>query len=494
MTDDEDDGWGDDAGEGEDDWGSDDGGDDWGQSGSDAPDEKQDVRIEIENKFYEAEGERRSDPAAALEKFVECVNLVNDLEKKNAAELGPDEYTRRFTSLKYIVLIQFKLQQFDEMKERLLEMLSHASEVTSNDSLYALDTVLTTLGESDNSKVLFSVYTVTLDALKKMPDRQRMYFQIAMKLAKEYRKAKDWDKCQALLDECREMNTTASGEDDRSKGSALLEVYACEMQMLTEKGEKNNPRMTDLFERTQRLVADVNDPKVMSVIKECWGRMFASQGKWDRAYDEFYTSFECYNASGNPNLKQILKYIVIANILSGGKHDPFGRRSAKVHETDPEVNPVVLLIEAYRNDQVLLFQEILAKNESTTLSDPFIRDQVKPLLNQLRCKYLLKLIRPYKRVRMDWLAAQLAATASAAESLVVNLILDGSIKGNLDQIAGILDLTPEQPDPFSTTLKLWIQKVKKLQLATETRCKNMFFVGKRMPQFDERNPVNEMIT
>jgi len=325
-----------------------------------------------------------------------------------------------------------------------------------------------------------------------MKGKERMYFHIAMKLAKQCLTARNWEKCQELLDECRTMNTTASGEDDSSKGSALLEVYALEMQMLTAKGENNSARMTDLFERTQRLVANVNDPKVMSVIQECWGRMFASQGKWDRAYDEFNSSFEFYNSSGNPHLKQILKYMVIANILSGGKNDPFGRRSAKVHETDPEVNPVVLLIEAYRNDQVLVFQEILSKNEGTTLRDNFIRDQVKPLLNQLRSKYLLKLIRPYRRVKMDWLCAQLAATAQETESLVLTLILDGSIDGKLDQIAGILDLTPKVQDPFSIALKIWIQRIKKLQAATDHRCKNMYHMGKRT-NWDEDPMLKDML-
>ena len=78
--------WGDDGGDG-DEWGDAGDGDNWGDDpnadgiGDDAID-VDDWRINVENKFYTAEGRRREEPKEALGDFLECI-------KKNQNTMNP---------------------------------------------------------------------------------------------------------------------------------------------------------------------------------------------------------------------------------------------------------------------------------------------------------------------------------------------------------------------------------------------------------------------
>ena len=51
-------------------------------------------------------------------------------------------------------------------------------------------------------------------------------------------------------------------------------------------------------------------------------------------------------------------------------------------------------------------------------------------------KVLLRLIAPYTRVKLPFLAARLNAPLPEVERLLVSLILDGKIQGSLDQVGG----------------------------------------------------------
>ena len=51
-------------------------------------------------------------------------------------------------------------------------------------------------------------------------------------------------------------------------------------------------------------------------------------------------------------------------------------------------------------------------------------------------KVLLRLIRPYTRVRLPFLAARLNAPMEEVERLLVSLVLDGRVEGRIDQVRG----------------------------------------------------------
>merc|ERR1712087_956462 len=112
-----------------------------------------------------------------------------------------------------------------------------------------------------------------------------------------------------------------NGADDPQKGGQLLEIYSIKIQLMA--AANNRVALAELFERTNQLCADVNDPRSMSVIKECWGKMYTSMNQWNAAYTNFYEAFRSYQDMGSAKVTQCLKYVVIASMLSEENTNPF---------------------------------------------------------------------------------------------------------------------------------------------------------------------------
>ena len=60
-------------------------------------------------------------------------------------------------------------------------------------------------------------------------------------------------------------------------------------------------------------------------------------GQWNRASEDFFESFRNYDEAGSPQRIQVLKYLVLANMLTGSEVNPFDSQ-----ETKPQV-PVSIL-------------------------------------------------------------------------------------------------------------------------------------------------------
>ena len=98
---------------------------------------------------------------------------------------------------------------------------------------------------------------------------------------------------------------------------------------------KNTKRMKSVYPQTTNLNAVINDPRVVGIIKECGGKMFMSEKKWENALEELFESFKNYQESGNPRAKNVLKYVILASMLSGSSINYSGTREAKVYMDDP---------------------------------------------------------------------------------------------------------------------------------------------------------------
>ena len=80
--------------------------------------------------------------------------------------------------------------------------------------------------------------------------------------------------------------------------------------------------MKRVYPETQTLSAVINDPRVMGIIKECGGKMYLAEKKWEKALNELFECFKFYQESGSMKAKNILIYVILAGILcqSGINH------------------------------------------------------------------------------------------------------------------------------------------------------------------------------
>lgn len=63
-------------------------------------------------------------------------------------------------------------------------------------------------------------------------------------------------------------------------GTQLLEIYTLEIQMYTE--QKNNKQLKELYERSLKVRSAIPHPLIMSVIRECGGKMHLRSGDYEK--------------------------------------------------------------------------------------------------------------------------------------------------------------------------------------------------------------------
>lgn len=97
----------------------------------------------------------------------------------------------------------------------------------------------------------------------------------------------------------------------------------------------------------------------MGVIKECGGKMWMGERQWSLASSDFFESFRNYDEAGSPQRIQVLKYLVLANMLTGSEVNPFDSQETKPYKSDPQIKAMTDLVDAYQRREVHLAEKIL---------------------------------------------------------------------------------------------------------------------------------------
>lgn len=104
----------------------------------------------------------------------------------------------------------------------------------------------------------------------------------------------------------------------------------------------NLAKIKELYNKTKNISSAIADPRTMGIIKDTRGKMLmmywknwqritlSSEKDWENARLELFEAFKYYQEIGNSRAKQMLKYVVIASILSNSSLNPFDNVEAKV--------------------------------------------------------------------------------------------------------------------------------------------------------------------
>jgi len=207
---------------------------------------------------------------------------------------------------------------------------------------------------------------------------------------------------------------------------------------------KNFKKLKEIYNATNNVRSAIPHPRIMGVIKECGGKMWMGERQWNRASEDFFESFRNYDEAGSPQRIQVLKYLVLANMLTGSEVNPFDSQETKPYKNDPQIKAMTDLVDAYQRREVHLAERILKDNHETIMADRFIRSHIGDLLRSLRTQYLIDLIKPYTRLELAFLAKQLNVDTHEVEELLVGLILEGKVDGRIDQVGMRLELDRKQ--------------------------------------------------
>ncbi|CAL9000681.1 unnamed protein product [Prunus brigantina] len=398
---------------------------DYGFEYSDEEPEEQDV--DIENQYYNSKGLVETDPEGALSGFDEVVRM-----EPEKAEWG-------FKALKQTVKLYYRLGRYKEMMDAYRVMLTYIkSAVTRNYSEKCINNIMDFVSgsASQNFGLLQEFYQTTLKALEEAKN-ERLWFKTNLKLCKIWFDMGEYGRMNKILKELHKSCQKEDGTDDQKKGSQLLEVYAIEIQMYTE--TKNNKKLKQLYQKALAIKSAIPHPRIMGIIRECGGKMHMAERQWADAATDFFEAFKNYDEAGNQRRIQCLKYLVLANMLMESEVNPFDGQEAKPYKNDPEILAMTNLIAAYQRNEILEFEKILKSNRRTIMDDPFIRNYIEDLLKNVRTQVLLKLIKPYTRIRIPFISKELNVPEKDVEQLLVSLILDNRIDGHIDQVNRLLE-------------------------------------------------------
>lgn len=84
---------------------------------------------------------------------------------------------------------------------------------------------------------------------------------------------------------------------------------------------------------------------------------------------------------------------------------------------------------AFENNDIKEIQDVLKDKSVHLLADPFINNYLDDLLRSVRLKALEALCKPYKSVKLSFLAANLTVGVDEIRSLLSELILEEKLEG-----------------------------------------------------------------
>ncbi|KAG8834788.1 hypothetical protein FRC17_007105 [Serendipita sp. 399] len=409
---------------------------------------------DLENMYYIAKGKKSDNPEGALKDFKAIVDAEPEMGDWGFKAL------KQSTKLLYLVL-----NRPADALGTYKQLLTYTkSAVTRNYSEKTINGILDYVGGSKGGgiadvDILEKFYEATRSALKEAKN-ERLSVKTNLKLAKLWLDRGEYSRLKRLLAHLQAGAQQGGDEDQAAKGTLLQEIYALEIQMYNE--TKNYKKLKEIYYASGQVTSAISHPRVVGVIKECGGKMWMREKQWQRASEDFFSSFHNYDEAGSPQRIQVLKYLVLAYLLMGSEIDPFDSQETKPYKSNPQIKAVTDLVGAYQRKEVHEAEKILRENQSTFMDDPFIASYIGDLLRALRTQYLITLIKPYTRLDMSFLAKvfnnsdssprpigltftqQLNIGKPEVEEILIGLILEGKVEGRIDQVAQRLELDRHQ--------------------------------------------------
>mmetsp|Transcript_9161 Transcript_9161/g.22458 ORF Transcript_9161/g.22458 Transcript_9161/m.22458 type:complete len:522 (-) Transcript_9161:1302-2867(-) len=437
---------------------------------TDDEEEANDGEVALENAYYNSKGLRETDLQEAAEAFEQVIiQEVEELSSDNNG-VGKKYGTWSYKSIKQLVKLQLRTGTTDSILavySRLLECIiegnisPNAVEKGINGMLERVASLLqgNTIRGADASadnpidpqKLALSVYDSTLKmfhpTMGSCPN-ERLWFKTNLKYGHLLYETNETVKLQQVL---RDLQTTQEQNDanimsdggNSSSNTQSIEIYALQIQLYSR--QKDNKKLREVFNRAMSVRGGIPHPRTLASIQELGGKMHMQAKEYEAAGKTFFQAFKSYDEAGDQSRLRCLKYLVLASMLHASSINPFDSQEARPYRDDPEIAAMTNLVQAFQNNEIHKFEQILKKNKERIMGDEFIRGHVEDLLRTIRTQVLRRVIKPYTRISLQAIAEELNnIPIEDVENLLVGLILDNSLDGQIDQVSGILLKKAEQ--------------------------------------------------
>ena len=184
------------------------------------------------------------------------------------------------------------------------------------------------------------------------------------------------------------------------------------------------------------------EPKLQANIDMHAGILAAYEKDFNLAYSYFFEAFDVYNI---PNKKRrnkglrAFQYMILCKIVGGHIEEVNNVVLSKQGKDyyGPEVEALRSIESAVKEKSIKLLEDNIEKNKKY-FTDKVINYHIRNLHNDLLEKNLIKIIKPYSVVEIDFVAKSIGLNYQDVLNRLRQMILDKKINGILDQGKGSL--------------------------------------------------------
>lgn len=304
-------------------------------------------------------------------------------------------------------------------------------------------------GTLDPQQLALSVYDATLKVFRPSTGacpNERLWFKTNLKYGQLLYEMNETVKLQHVL---RDLKTAGTSDSASGSSTQSMEVFALQIQLYSR--QKDNKKLREVFNKAMAVRGGIPHPRTLALIQELGGKMHMAAKEYEAAGKTFFQAFKSYDEAGDASRLRCLKYLVLASMLHASTINPFDSQEARPYRDDPEITAMTNLVQAFHNNEIQKFERILKQNTGRIMEDEFVREHVEDLLRTIRTQVLRRVIRPYTRISLPAIAKELNdIPVEDVESLLVSLILDGTLEGQLDQVNGVLLKKAERGPPAAS--------------------------------------------
>lgn len=157
----------------------------------------------------------------------------------------------------------------------------------------------------------------------------------------------------------------------------------------------------------------------------------------------------------------MLKYLVLTTMLMKSEINPFDSQETKPYKNDNRISAMTDLVDAYQRDDIQRYESILQNNKDV-LADPFIAENIDEVTRNMRTKGVLKLIAPYTRFNLAFVAKQLKISVAEVQDIVGFLIVDNKLQAKIDQEKGTVEFESNEDVGRTHSMQQWASAIDSL--------------------------------
>merc|ERR1739844_805690 len=182
-------------------------------------------------------------------------------------------------------------------------------------------------------------------------------------------------------------------------------------------------------------------PKVQAQLDLQSGILHASEERdFKTAFSYFYEAFEQYDSVDDSHALVALKYMLLAKIMPNQPeevhHIVSGKLALKYQGTGIEAMKKVA--NASKNRSLADFQTAVKEFSAELGQDRIVEKHLKSLYQTMLEQNLCRIIEPYKRVQVGYVAEKINLPEAEVEKKLSQMILDKKFQGILDQETRVL--------------------------------------------------------